>query len=51
MAIANVVRTSFGPIGLDKMFVDELGVCLRALLYNPPTFRPKISVFLRNRGR
>jgi T-complex protein 1 subunit alpha len=25
MAIANVVRTSFGPIGLDKMFVDELG--------------------------
>jgi TCP-1/cpn60 chaperonin family len=24
-AIANVVRTSFGPSGLDKMMVDDIG--------------------------
>lgn len=33
MAIANVVRTSFGPIGLDKMFVDEVGVCKFGITY------------------
>ena len=27
-AIANVVRTSFGPSGLDKMMVDDIGVCV-----------------------
>jgi hypothetical protein len=27
-AIANVVKTSFGPSGLDKMMVDDIGVCL-----------------------
>lgn len=26
-AIANVVKTSFGPSGLDKMMVDDIGVC------------------------
>ena len=25
-AIANVVKTSFGPSGLDKMMVDDIGV-------------------------
>jgi T-complex protein 1 subunit alpha len=25
MAIANIVKTSLGPIGLDKMLVDEIG--------------------------
>lgn len=25
VAIANVVRTSFGPVGLDKMLVDNIG--------------------------
>lgn len=25
MAIANVVKTSLGPVGLDKMLVDEIG--------------------------
>jgi len=25
MAIANIVKSSFGPIGLDKMLVDEIG--------------------------
>ena len=26
MTIANVVRTSLGPLGLDKMLVDDIGV-------------------------
>lgn len=25
VAVANVVKTSFGPIGLDKMLVDDIG--------------------------
>jgi T-complex protein 1 subunit alpha len=25
MAIANIVRTSLGPVGLDKMLVDDIG--------------------------
>ena len=25
MAIANIVKTSLGPIGLDKMLVDDIG--------------------------
>lgn len=24
-AVANVVKTSFGPVGLDKMLVDSIG--------------------------
>lgn len=28
-AIANVVKSSFGPSGLDKMMVDDIGVCCR----------------------
>ena len=27
-AIANVVKSSFGPSGLDKMMVDDIGVSL-----------------------
>ena len=27
-AIANILKTSLGPVGLDKMMVDEGGVCL-----------------------
>ena len=27
MTVANVVKSSFGPVGLDKMLVDDLGVC------------------------
>lgn len=26
-AIANVVKSSLGPVGLDKMLVDDIGVC------------------------
>ena len=25
MAISNIVKSSLGPIGLDKMLVDEIG--------------------------
>ena len=25
-AISNVVKSSFGPLGLDKMMVDDIGV-------------------------
>ena len=25
MAIANIIRSSFGPVGLDKMLVDDVG--------------------------
>lgn len=25
-AIANVIKSSFGPSGLDKMMVDDIGV-------------------------
>ena len=31
-AIANVVKSSFGPSGLDKMMVDDIGVSLLSLL-------------------
>ena len=27
-AVANVVKSSFGPSGLDKMMVDDIGVGL-----------------------
>ena len=42
-AIANVVKSSFGPSGLDKMMVDDIGVgleqafCRRSLLSDPRT--------------
>ena len=26
MSIANIVKTSLGPVGLDKMLVDDVGV-------------------------
>lgn len=42
-AIANVVKSSFGPSGLDKMMVDDIGVgfeqvfCGRSTLSDPRT--------------
>ena len=27
-SIANIVKSSLGPLGLDKMLVDNIGVCL-----------------------
>ena len=29
LAISNIVMTSLGPVGLDKMLVDDVGVCLQ----------------------
>jgi T-complex protein 1 subunit alpha len=26
-SISNVVKSSLGPVGLDKMLVDDIGVC------------------------
>ena len=26
LAIANIVKSSLGPVGLDKMLVDDIGV-------------------------
>lgn len=26
-SIANIVKSSLGPMGLDKMLVDNIGVC------------------------
>ena len=35
-AIANVVKSSFGPSGLDKMMVDDIGVGLHMRVRNYP---------------
>lgn len=40
-AIANVVKSSFGPSGLDKMMVDDIGVCTAAR-----SFRVHVSMWL-----
>ncbi|KAI5300530.1 hypothetical protein KEM56_002377 [Ascosphaera pollenicola] len=37
-AIANVVKSSFGPSGLDKMMVDDIGVCC------DPSYQKKLNV-------
>lgn len=34
-AIANVVKSSFGPSGLDKMMVDDIGVSSKKFLEAP----------------
>jgi len=39
VAIANIVKTSLGPHGLDKMMVDDIGVSYLSL--NLPPFFPK----------
>ena len=26
LSVANIVKTSLGPVGLDKMLVDDVGV-------------------------
>lgn len=37
MSVANIVKTSLGPVGLDKMLVDDVGVRMMAPL---PLFSP-----------
>lgn len=34
-AIANIVKSSLGPVGLDKMLVDEIGVSIEYLILSP----------------
>lgn len=31
LSIANIVKTSLGPVGLDKMLVDDVGVRTKSL--------------------
>lgn len=33
VAISNVVKSSLGPVGLDKMLVDDVGVCIYNLIF------------------
>lgn len=30
-SIANIVKSSLGPLGLDKMLVDNIGVCAQPI--------------------
>lgn len=39
-SIANIVKSSLGPLGLDKMLVDNIGVCLFALITRAPMLIP-----------
>lgn len=32
-SIANIVKSSLGPVGLDKMLVDDIGVCVTFNIY------------------
>jgi hypothetical protein len=42
LAIANIVKSSLGPLGLDKMLVDNIGV--RTFRYR---FKPFFLTFIR----
>ena len=39
-SIANIVKSSLGPVGLDKMLVDDIGVSFQ--------FSSKFPLFLRS---
>lgn len=32
-SIANIVKSSLGPVGLDKMLVDDIGVSLALTIF------------------
>lgn len=32
-SIANIVKSSLGPVGLDKMLVDDIGVSLALAIF------------------
>ncbi len=36
VSIANIVKTSLGPVGLDKMMVDDVGVRLPPCVQSEP---------------
>jgi hypothetical protein len=53
VAVANVVRTSLGPVGLDKMLVDDMGevICTNdgaTILHNLEVEHPaaKVTIFV-----
>jgi T-complex protein 1 subunit alpha len=45
-AISNVIKSSFGPSGLDKMMVDDIGV--RFLGRAAPPYRPSLPPLTRS---
>lgn len=51
-SIANIVKSSLGPVGLDKMLVDDIGVrsnCYRLFRNNFLGFN-RISVFRKKKN-
>lgn len=44
--IANIVKSSLGPVGLDKMLVDDVGVRLRFIFWNYLLFCGDIFIYL-----
>ncbi|RKF56807.1 T-complex protein 1 subunit alpha [Golovinomyces cichoracearum] len=49
-AIANVVKSSFGPSGLDKMMVDDIGVSIMSLAIERNTNLASQDVTVTNDG-
>ena len=41
-AIANIVKSSLGPVGLDKMLVDDIGV---RFVFTAVLFRETFDIF------
>lgn len=39
LSVANIIKSSLGPVGLDKMLVDDVGVSLFASFDNEKGFR------------
>lgn len=42
-AIANIVKSSLGPVGLDKMLVDDVGVSCLGSNYLKTTWRERVG--------
>lgn len=42
-AIANIVKSSLGPVGLDKMLVDDVGVSCLGSNYLKTTWREGVG--------
>lgn len=36
VSVANIVKSSLGPVGLDKMLVDDVGVSGSCITTQPP---------------
>lgn len=46
MSIANIVKSSLGPVGLDKMLVDDIGVGINN--YKPSENRTNRIIIIRS---